>query len=627
MNWPEVKLLLILGAMLILPGWAFLSVKQTWKRWSVLQRWILATGLSISFYPTLFYIARFLLPALQIGPNKLLALLAVFCAVIVYGQRKSWKEQFSFDGIERIAILVFGVTIFTRLWVAHGNPYPAWADSLHHILLTQLVAANGALPYTLDPYEPSSLQMYHLGLYAISGTAQMLSGSAATTALLWTAQLLNGLAGLGTYLVLDRLIGRKGALVSAVVVGFVSYQPAWYFNWGRFPQVASQTVLLIAWIATLDTVACWERARGFLEKSLLIIVPGLINAGVFLLHFRVAGLYLLLLGISLGWDLYQAAQSKRVRAVLVSLLAIGIVACLLVLPALLPSLNAYARGVSSMSVEPTVANSTFSLDYYDYTINTFTLGAQPWLLIMALTALVVGLLHRDKLSLQMLLWLAALWVIGNAYRVGWYWLSFINYSGIIIMFYLPIAVTLGAVVEVCIARYSILQQQGILRLGLEILLFLGIIFSYARVNDIEAFRFFMTQSDERAMGWINKNLPKDAVFAINTYLWMGKVPHGTDGGYWIPYYTNRRTTTGTMMFTAAPENYKNQVLAWSKLAVNLNDEPSNAALLCAEGVKYAFIGKMGSFTQKGLDASRIAYQGTKILYQRDGISIISLCGQ
>ena len=443
----EIKLFLTLSIMLIIPGWAFLTIGQIWKRWSVLQRWIIAVGLSISFYPALFYGSRFLFPQLRFGPNKVLFLLFVLSAVVVYGQWKNWKEHFSFDSFERIVILVFGLSVFTRLWMAHINPYPAWADSLHHVLITQLVAQNGSLPYTLAPYEPSSLQMYHLGLYAITGAAKMLSGATASIALLWGTQFINGLSGIGAYFVMDRLVGRKGALVSAVVISFISYQPAWYFNWGRFPQVVSQAVMLIAWGVTIETMAYWGKSNSILEKWSMSVCAALLNAGVFLIHFRAAGLYIPLLGISTAWQLVQAMQMKKLRDMIWGVSTIGIIAFLLVSPALWPSLQTYVQGVASVAAEQSQATSTFSPLYYSYTLSAYQLGAQTWLLILALAALIVGILHRNKVSFAMLLWLVMLWLIGNAYRVGWYWLSFINYTGILIMFYLPIAITIGTGVE------------------------------------------------------------------------------------------------------------------------------------------------------------------------------------
>lgn len=146
-----VRLLLVIGGMLLLPGWAFLAVSNAWRKWEGLQRWIVAIGLSISFYPIFFYSLRFLLPKFTLGPYKLGALLVVFALVILWRLHDAWKEIITFDHLELAALTVLGMTIFTRLWVIRDLPYPAWSDSLHHTLLTQLTAVQGHLPTSLEP--------------------------------------------------------------------------------------------------------------------------------------------------------------------------------------------------------------------------------------------------------------------------------------------------------------------------------------------------------------------------------------------------------------------------------------------------------------------------------------------
>ena len=217
----SITILFCLFAIIIIPGWAFLSLTHIGQKWPALQRWILVTAISLSFFPVLFYFARFLLPDLHIGRNKLILMLVLFIGLIFVSQLKTWKTRIVFSKLEWVALLVFFGTIFIRLLLAYRYPYPAWSDSLHHTLITHLTALNGQLPYSLEPYEPSILNMYHLGLYSISGTVQILSGAPAHTALLWTAQFINGLAGIGVYFVLDKLIGRKAAIIGALTVGFL----------------------------------------------------------------------------------------------------------------------------------------------------------------------------------------------------------------------------------------------------------------------------------------------------------------------------------------------------------------------------------------------------------------------
>src|SRR5262249_49772041 len=153
---------------------------------------------------------------------------------------------------------------------------------------TALTARDGRLPTTMEPYFPIPLARYHLGLYALTATVQTLCGVPPHTALLWTAQVLSGLCGLGVYLVLDRSVGRVPAVIGAVCVGLISHQPAFYVNWGRFTQLAAQTILLPAWLLARDVlrdVAGQEpppaRRR---DRALTGALACLLSAGVFLLH-------------------------------------------------------------------------------------------------------------------------------------------------------------------------------------------------------------------------------------------------------------------------------------------------------------------------------------------------------
>jgi hypothetical protein len=624
----ELKVALAMGALLVFPGWAFLSITQLWRHWPPLQRWIIAIGLSITLYPVLFYFARWFFPQLQIGARKNLVLLIVLFFITVWGLRKDWRKQFEFESLEWIAILIFALTLFTRLWAAHLHPYPAWSDSLHHSIITQLVAQTGQLPFTLEPYEPVALDMYHLGLYSLSGTVQQLAQASATTSLLWTSQILNGLCGLGVYLVLDRMSGRRGALVGAVAAGLFSFQPAWYLNWGRFPQVASQTVLFIAWAVTVEVLEGWQRKDhlGSFPFLLLILASGLLNAGVFLLHFRVAGLYLPLLAITVLWQGYLAWKEKKITLLLGALLMIAIFSLILVSPALWSSLREYIQGVSQVQSGLSGTIRTFSPAYYDYSLASFfDLGSHVWFAVFTVLAFLVGLWHKNRLTILMLLWLICLWLVGNAYRVGWYGLSFVNYTGIMIMFYLPFSTVIGNAVELIISRNFFLSRPQFLRAGLGLLLFSAAVSSNIRVSESEEYRYFIKPSDLPAMDWIRENIPLDAVFAVNTYRWLDKIPHGTDGGYWIPYFTGRRTTTGTMMFTAGSPDYVNQVLDWSEAVSRLDEGPEYLQQLCSQGVKFAYLGESGNNSGKGLMLEVLQYPGVEVIYAREGVTIIRLC--
>lgn len=625
-----IEMLFWMVAIYLLPGWAFLSFTRFWQKFSPLQRWILAIAISIAFFPLLFYFSRELLPELHIGRNKLMLMFLLLLGLIIYFQRKDWRKQFAFSGLEWLGIGIFAGTILIRFSLAYRFPVPAWSDSLHHTLITQLTALHGQLPYTLDPYEPSQLNMYHLGLYSLTGSLQILSGMPAHSALLWTAQLLNGLCGIGIYFLLDRMVGRKAAIIGALVVGFYSFQPNWYFNWGRFTQLSSQTILLIAWGVTWETVRSWRENTSedsTLTKWAWVITSSLLNASIFLLHFRVAGYYLPLLLITI---IYEGVRSIKVHSfsrMLVNTLLIGLFSLILITPAVVPAVFEYVqRSQSSVATQSDASEDPDPTnEYYGYTLESvYAIGAKKWMIWLSAAALVVSLFTYPRMSIILILWSGLLWLEGNAYRLGIPLLSFTNYTAIMIFYYIPIGLILGMAGE-AILKLPWLKGKSTQIALLGSLVLIAIFAGRQRANDIEPFRFFVTGADLEAMNWIRANTEEDALFAINTFMWLGNSPHGTDGGYWIPYFTDRKTTTGTMMYTLGSADYVKMIRNLSTLTFEATTDPGAVAKLARNGVDYIYIGPMGSFTGQGLNPDSIAASSAaQLVYSKNGVDIFKV---
>jgi len=632
----ELRTLLVLAAMLLLPGWAFLAVSDLWKRWQGLQRWIVAVGCSIAFYPVLFYGIRVALPFLTLGPYKITALLVACLGVIIWRMHSSWRDQFDWDALEWVALLVFGMTLFTRFWVIRDHPYPAWSDSLHHTLLTQLTAVRGQLPYDMLPEYPIYLDQYHLGLYALSATVQWLAQVPAHTALLWTAQALNGLCGLGVYLVLDRKAGRVGAIVGATIVGLLCHQPAWYVNWGRFTQIAGQTILLVAWLVTWGTMSLYRESQTWRKPAVLwgTGLAAVLSSAVFLLHFRVSAFYLVLLGLTVVIELWKARKERHVASALLGMCAIGMVTLMLCMPALLPAAAFYlgANSPSAISVgqghdAAQVAETMRA--YFGTSLNSVPfLSARPWLLVLSGLGAVLALWKRNLLGIMNVVWVLVLYLIGNAYRLSMPYISFTNLGAILIMLYLPIGVIVGAAVESVIEPVGLSQKPRLMYLASALVLFSGFIGSQVRVTEIEEYRYFVTPEDVAAMQWINQNVPSDAVFAVNTYFWLPGAFHGTDAGYWIPYFTGRKTTVGVMLNNLGTREYLSSLTEASHVVSRLASAPTaeGIARLWELGVDYIYIGKKGGNSLvDGLDLGALSkLPGVTPVYLDDGIAILQI---
>lgn len=617
---------LALPLMLLLPGWAFLSVTRLWKSWPVLQRWILAFALSVAFYPVLFYGARQLIPGLQLGQNKILALWIIFAILIIFGLRRNWKEQFAFDHFEWLALGVFAFTLYTRIAFIQNYPYPTWTDSLHHTLLTQLTASSGQLPMTLEPYFPVPMNMYHLGLYSLTGVLQLTSGTTADQALLWTMAVFNGLCGAGIYFAIDRLANRKAAIVGAVVVGLLSMQPAWYANWGRDTQLASQTILLPVWLFSWHTLQAWadHNRRPRLELTGLTAGAALLNAGVFLLHFRVAGLYLPLLVITALWEWVDSFKKKTARRFFLGVFAIGAFSLLLCSPALGSAAQTWWAQRSGVNLD---LGSDSVKEYYQYPWEAISwIGLQPAIVYVSGFLLAAGMLLRSKFTWITALWFAGLYALGQAYQTGISLLAITNMGAVIIMLYLPAGMAIGAGMDAIGRRIGDKYLPIFQNTFLAVALLLGLMGGYERITGVDPSRQFIQPGDPNAMAWIKANIPADAAFAINTNMWLGTSPQGSDGGYWIPYFTGRKTNTGIMLNSLGSKDYFNGLITASKAVLEIQSAPSNALqTLCSLNFRYIYVSGHSGPDETNLNPDLLQkLQELEQVYAQQGVSIFKI---
>ncbi|MEJ5310791.1 MAG: hypothetical protein WHX52_13580 [Anaerolineae bacterium] len=629
----ELRIIITLSVMLLLPGWAMLALSGLWRRWDGLQRWIIAVGLSIACYPVLFYGARFAAPWLTLGPYKMGMGLLLCLGMIIWRIRDCWKEQFVFDRLEWMALAIFGMTLFSRFWIIRDSPYPAWTDSLHHAILTNLTAIQGHLPTTLEPYFPIPLEQYHLGLYALTATTQWLAHVPAHTALLWTAQALNGLCGLGVYLVLDRKAGRLGAVVGATVVGLWSRQPSWYVNWGRFTQLSSQTILLIAWLVTWEAIRMWKlpwrQHRGKIVWSSTF--AALLTGAMFLLHFRVAAFYLPILALSAIWELWNTRKEDAFKRVLLGSGLIGIITLIFIAPTLWEAMGVYIASklrVIQMN-QVALASGTASRPsqiFYEFPSSSVPyLVAQPWLLWVAGGCVFIGLLKRNKLTVAILGWVIVLYLMGMSYLLKIPFITFTNLGAILVMLYLPLGLVVGLAVETMLTFSDSRWRKRAVQIMIALTFVTAFIGSHIRATDVEPYRYFVTPEDVEAMQWINKNTPEDAVFAVNTHFWLPQMPHGTDAGYWIPYFTGRKITAGVMLLSLGSSEYRSRIVEISQLVERLGSDPQVVSDLQIRGVDYIYIGQRGDFSELGLNAEQLSQvQGVKQLYRNGKVTIFQI---
>ena len=49
MTWFVLKTLFVILTLILIPGWGIISIANYWRKWNTLQRWFLASAVSIAF--------------------------------------------------------------------------------------------------------------------------------------------------------------------------------------------------------------------------------------------------------------------------------------------------------------------------------------------------------------------------------------------------------------------------------------------------------------------------------------------------------------------------------------------------------------------------------------------------
>jgi hypothetical protein len=637
----ELRVLAVTLGALAVPGWALLGLRGAWRAYPPLQAWALALSLGVAFYPVLYALAGALGSWAALDRSVLLAILGLALLAAAWQLGRGALEFVRFARLEQVALAVLAVTLATRLWVAHLEPFPAWSDSLHHVLLTELTAREGRLPSTMKPYFPIPLERYHLGLYALTATVQTLAGVPAHVAVTWVAQVLNGLCGLGVYLVLDRHAGRVPAVIGAVIAGLISHQPAFYVNWGRSTQLAAQTILLPAWLLWWEllrrvaSVPAADGARGAdgvrsaaaPAPSLAVgaLQASLLVAAVFLIHLRVAVFLAVLLGLSFVAEIWRVRRQARLRRRMLVLSGVVLAGALgLAGPRLVETIWRYAQSHWALYLfhgglrAPSAGRLHGDPEYFAFTVESVAyLFADRWALLALALLAVVALVRRNRLAAILVAWAAVLLVLGCAHVLNVPLLNVTNLGAVLIMLYLPASLVAAAGLGELLAWRR--AGAGVTTAVLVGVLALGALGARDRIRQLEPSRFFVTEADLRAIDWLGRQHMALAVGGVRATFWLPRAPHGVDAGYWIPYLIGRRTTVGPMIANLAP-HYTNWMVEMSR---RVGEAPDDDALvwLWQRGVRYIYLGALGdpAEAERFADSKYLALR-----YAEDGVFIFEV---
>lgn len=584
--WRTALLLVRTGLLLVVPGLAVIVLLRPVPRADTLQTVSLAPLVTMGLIPVLLLWTSLL--GWRWGAAAVRTGLVVGAVVVGWSVASARPAPPGRVAYGALALgTVFVVALGVRLWVIRGVPYPAGGDSYHHTLITQLILDGGRVPEGYHPYAPYDGFHYHFGYHAVSAALAWAAGLPAHRAVLWGAQVLNALTVPSLFYLVDRVTrDRRAAIIAAAMAAVVCRLPAYYVNWGRYPQMAGQLILppalAVAWEVTRRESGWWRAA----------LLGAVLAAGLGLTHYRIAIYYLAALPV-LGGTLLVAERLRLGRLwrrglplCVLGLAALGALAPWL--PSLLDKTVRVAREVAARG----------DVGQYDYLTLDFVLGfGLTRAVLIAATGAALWLVLRARhrpLGVLILAWLGVVIFLANPSVSGILPSGFLNNGTVVLSLFLPASLLIGlaagdllTLLAGAIGASGGRLWQGSLAIGLVAMLALGgTRMAEEGYTDWWALLF---PGDLSAQEWIREHTPPEATFLVGFDFWLEEGIGASDGGCWIPYITGRRTTVPFLIYVneASPE----QVASTNALARQVLEARTAgdlAAVLRAAGVGYAY---------------------------------------
>ena len=610
-NW---GLIAVAALMFTLPGYALLALLLPRYEFDLVERLIVSMGLSLAFMPltTLFYT----LAGVRLGGAAVWAMMAVCGAIsfisIAGGLVRRGRLAVGLDVIHLALFVILALSLVARLLPARGWAVAPGSDSYHHTLIAQLIVERGGLPSSYRPYAPLDSFIYHFGFHSMAAFFHWLSGIGMAKSVLVVGQTLSALNLLSAFFFAERLLrSRAAGLISALVVGLLSVFPAYYSNWGRFPQLTGLAILPIALALTVEGL---ER-RG--SSARYLAAASIALAGLFLSHYRVLVFYLSFVAVYLLFATYVNRNSAReVSRVWLRLLAIGFLALALTWPWLQNLLN-HLDSTSLLQTLYKPSKEIFSIERLEGAVSFYS--NYP-LLALSILGAVWGLARRERLMIVLCLWVVVLLAISNPCWANLPGAGLVDFVTVLMSLFFPASVAIGFLA----APFERAMPQARLLIGAlaVILAFWGL---GRMLTIVDPRSVYVKEADQAAMEWIRENVPQEAKFLVPSVIYDRKLSFviGLDAGYWMPLLAGRDTTAPPMIYLAerpARKGLAAEAVSLSE-ASSAPDAKEALRVLRKEGVTHVYIGKRGGNIHPERLMSDPDYQ---LIYHREGVWIFEV---
>jgi hypothetical protein len=501
---------------------------------------------------------------------------------------------------------------------------------------------HGGLFNSWEPYAPYNSLTVQFGFPSFVALFTWFTGLSSVKAALIVGQIINGLAALALYPLAVRIAnGNRWAGVGAVLVaGLLSPMPAFYVNWGRYAQLAGQTILpVVLWLV-------WEALEGgrmkdesrsqpstFSHQLFAIGLSALALAGMMLTYYRMPFYYAtFVLVLLVGWGLPQWRLNGRIWArKLGILLAVAVFAGLLVLPWGLRVAGSSLAGAVEAGVTSGAPVDAVWADYQAWR-SLFTYVPEI-LVIVTVAGLAWGLARKRWMVAAQGLWVALLSAVIAGGLIRLPGANLMQTFAILIALYIPVGLVVGWMFAEIAGPENGRMRQSLVAVVVFVVSILG---ALGQRNIAKPATFAMvTRPDNRAMVWIRENTPENARFLVEGFLiYNGASIVGSDAGWWIPLLAHRKNTMPPQYAILnespiQPDYTQRMVTLVKKLETIPLDSPEGVELLCGEGVTHVYIGqgqgKVGFGVMQLFSPDELLdSQDYRLLYHQDRVYVFAL---
>ncbi|MBN1371474.1 MAG: hypothetical protein JW987_06000 [Anaerolineaceae bacterium] len=627
-----IYFLLVMIFLYVLPGWVMLplalpSVKSTvW-----FSRVALSAGVSLAVYPILFLFTHII----GIRAGAFYAWVPGGAALVyllypLWTRRKTLlplKIRLPKLTAEGIALFfVVSLIIFSRFWVIRTVNAPFWGDSYQHTMITQLLIDHKGLFSSWLPYADLHSFTYHFGFHAATVVFHWVTNLGAIQSTLWVGQILNILAVLVVYPMAVRFTGQCWAGVVAVLfAGLLSNYPMYYVNWGRYTQLAGQVILPVAIVMIFEA---FEREKADYR---LAIGTGIVLAGLGLTHYRILILVALLL---LARGIFLIGTTPKYKFLFRNMVVMGASAGIVFLPWFI---NVYGGVLLNRTISIWTSGATATTGQ-GAAVPVDAVGLESYyplsLWLAAILICLVVFWKRERELSSFILWFFFSLVLVNNHWLGLSIYENIGNFTILIMAYLWIGVVFGAGI-VWLMQVVKLDHARWAGVALILPVFLVATLGFKdRITVLDPIKHsLLTRPDEKAMAWIDQNLPEDAIFLVNSFLaFRGSSAVGSDGGWWLPVAGHRSTTLPPLLYDIE-EGPRPDYKAWVNLLTAAIEgsgvtSPEVQQMLKERGVTHVYIGQQqGRVNNSGtvLDPLKLAEDTFfRIVYHHDHVWVFEI---